>query len=456
MLPAHADSYLRKTGVPLAEEQRSRLLAAGRSLSARIAVTQGPVGMRRPAVRRFMTATSARSLRPLERSPVTEKVRSTRAGAASTRTFWTAGAMAMELTKDQLAKLVKEVNTVAAVFPNYTVSLPSFGEADTLTDNKTSSWGIDTIGAMSVWGAYGKRGRGTTIAVLDTGIDSDHPDLTGKISAFAEFDPNGAIVPGEAVVRDSAEHGTHVAGTVVGANASGRWIGVAPDARVASALVLPNGSGEIAQILGGMEWAIDQGVDVITMSLGELAFSPEVLSTYTRTVITAAQFGIPVVAAVGNEGSQTSGSPGNDFLVYAVGATDNNDRVAGFSGGRTHVVEKSPFIDPRLLPLVFQKPNVSAPGVRILSSVPGAQYKCFNGTSMAAPHVAGAMALLLSATNIGRMVPARERALVLQDLLNGSVDEFGEAGQDHRYGWGRVNVLRAIEDARTLGFMTAV
>ena len=112
--------------------------------------------------------------------------------------------MAMELTKDQLAKLVKEVDTVAAVFPNYTVSLPSFGEADTLTDNKTSSWGIDTIGAMSVWGAYGKRGRGTTIAVLDTRIDSDHPDLTGKISAFAEFDPNGAIVPGAVVSPDYA------------------------------------------------------------------------------------------------------------------------------------------------------------------------------------------------------------------------------------------------------------
>ena len=453
ILPAPANSYERMKGT-LPDEQRRRLVAAQLSLSANIAISKGAVRIRRPSKRSFRAA-SAASLGPLERNSVIQKVRASNVGAASTRTFWTAGAMAMELKKDDLARIVREVEEVADVFPNYTVSLPSVGETMTLSqqtdDNRTSSWGVEAIGAMSVWGAYRKRGRGSTIAVLDTGVDPTHPDLTGKLAAFSEFDANGAMV-NNPVVRDSGRHGTHVAGTVVGGRAGGRWIGVAPDARVAVALVLPNGSGSIAQILAGMEWAIDQRVDVINMSLGDIGFSPEVVSTYTRTVITAAQFGIPVVAAVGNDGSQTSGAPGNDFFAFAVGATDSNDRVAGFSGGRSHIITRSKFIDPNVLPLVFQKPNVCAPGVAVRSAVPGGGYQSLNGSSMAAPHVAGAMALLLSATDLANKVAVSERAFVMQDLMSGSVRELGETGQDHRYGWGRVDVLRAIGNARELGF----
>jgi subtilisin family serine protease len=268
--------------------------------------------------------------------------------------------------------------------------------------------------------------------------------------AFEEFDRDGRIVP-NAKRRDSGEHGTHVAGTIAGGRKSGQWIGVAPDAKLAVGMVLKGGSGTTAQILAGMQWAIDIGVDVISMSLGGIHFSPDVVDTYTRMIINANLIGIPVVVAIGNDGNQTTGSPGSDYFTFAVGATDYEDRAAGFSGGRTQVIAQSRYIDRRFLPLVYSKPEVSAPGVAIKSSTPKKNYKYFNGTSMATPHVAGAIALLLSATNIISIDPD-QRAFVIQDLMAGSVEELGETGQDHRYGYGRIDVLRAIGCAKERGW----
>jgi len=319
-------------------------------------------------------------------------------------------------------------------------------------DNKVSSWGIRTIGALSTWGAYRCRGRGVVVGLLDTGIDPKHPDLKGKIARWAEFDDKGKMKKGSKA-HDSDVHGTHCAGTIVGGNASGRWIGVAPEARIAAALVL-NGKkgGTHAQILAGLEWAINQQVDVISMSLGAFILGPEVPSTYSTAILSALKVGIPVVTAIGNQGSQTSGSPGNDFFAFSVGATDVANRAAGFSGGRTQIINESEFFEPADLPLVYSKPEVSAPGVAIFSSVPGGGWKHLNGTSMATPHVAGAIALLLSATKIKSKVAPTQRAFVIQDLLSGSAEELGESGQNHRFGFGRIDILRAIGFARERGY----
>ena len=175
-------------------------------------------------------------------------------------------------------------------------------------------------------------------------------------------------------------------------------------------------------------------------------------STYSTAILSALKVGIPVVTAIGNDGSQTSGSPGNDFFAFAVGATDSADRAAGFSGGRTQIITHSDFFEPAQLPLVYSKPDVSAPGVAVYSSLPGRQWGYLNGTSKAAPHVAGAIALLLSATKIKSSVARTQRAFVIQDLLTGSAEELGEAGQNHRFGFGRIDVLRTIGFARKLGY----
>ncbi len=311
--------------------------------------------------------------------------------------------------------------------------------------------GVNKIGALSVWGAYNARGKGVKIALLDTGVDIDHPDLKGKITNWAEFDSDGRQVIGSQP-HDSAEHGTHCAGTLVGGRASGRWIGVAPEAEIAAALVLKGGEGTDAQILAGIEWAIDCKVDVINMSLGGLPLDVQVPDPYTQALLSALQAGIPIVTAIGNEGNQITSTPGNDLFAFSVGATDYLDRPAGFSGGRTHILKESRYFNPDVLPLIYSKPEVSAPGVAIYSCVPGNEWTAFNGTSMATPHVAGAIALLLSATNIREYVSGKERAFLIQDLLAGTVEELGESGQDHRYGFGRIDVLRAIGFAKEKGY----
>jgi len=119
---------------------------------------------------------------------------------------------------------------------------------------------------------------------------------------------------------------------------------MAPEAEIFGGLVLNGGSGTDAQILAGMQWAIQKGADVISMSLGGLRMTPDVMDTYTRMIISANRLGIPVVVAIGNAGHQTSGGPGNDYFAFAVGATDVEDRAAGFSGGRTQIITASRYI----------------------------------------------------------------------------------------------------------------
>lgn len=375
-------------------------------------------------------------------------------GADVAGRLWAASAVSLELSPDDLRRLPDEVEGIEGIYPNRTLRVPPVVQARNLPpqvlENRASSWGIGRVGALATWGAYSARGAGVTVGLLDTGVDAGHPDLAGKIAAFAEFDAAGRNTG--AAAHDDVGHGTHVCGTVAGGNAAGQWIGVAPEARLAVGKVLGGDGGTDAQVLAGMTWAIERRVDVLSMSVSGLVLLPQTPPVYTTALLTALQHGIPTVVAIGNEGSQTTGLPGNDLYALSVGATDHLDRAAGFSGGRTQVINESAFIDPDFLPLPYSKPELSAPGVAIVSAVPGGTWAALNGTSMAAPHVAGVVALLLSATNIRATVRPHERGFLILDLITGSVDELGEAGQDHRYGFGRVNALTAIGFAHERGY----
>jgi subtilisin family serine protease len=365
-----------------------------------------------------------------------------------------ARSVAAVLRRDEVAAL-GTIRAIAAVYPNRTLQVPRVIEVDVLPraaqDAKGGTWGVERIGALATWSAFGSRGRGVKVGVLDTGVDAEHPDLKSKVANWAEFGPDGKRVTGS-TPRDSDRHGTHVCGTIAGGDASGTWIGVAPEAKLAVGLVLDGDKGGTdAQVLAGIDWALDHGVHVISMSLGGIVISPETPGTYTRAIVECFVRGVPVVAAIGNEGDGTGGSPGNDLFTMAIGATDVDDKVAGFSSGRTQFVTQSDIIRPELLPLPYPKPDLAAPGVAVQSTVPGGKWAAFSGTSMATPHTSGAVALLLAATANLSGVADDDRVGVILDLFIAGVKELGEAGQDHRYGFGRIDVLHTIGLARDQG-----
>ena len=403
---------------------------------------------------------SLKSLAPLKASAVTRKALAEAQQIYGPQfneeaaTLWPAYSMLLDIARDDLRVLVEEVPQIKAVHREHRFHTPLILEAENVprrvTETKAAAWGVQKINALAAWGAYGTKGGGVTIGMLDSGIDPEHPDLRGKIAAWVEFDRKGLKVPCSTPHADG-EHGTVVAGTLVGGNHGGPWIGVAPEAKLAAALVLNNvEGGTLPQLLAGIKWALEQRVDVLNMSLGRFFPGAETPTCFTNAIYSCALAGIPAVVAIGNEGEQTTNTPGSDFYSFSAGATDFDDNVAGFSGGRTQIIRALP--NPNIpVPLFMQKPEVSAPGLAIRTTVPlnpqepDEKWGNRNGTSLAAAHVSGAIALLLSATDIRERLRGWERFIAITRFyIMASVEELGEAGHDARFGFGRVDVLRAI------------
>ncbi|MBC7264195.1 MAG: S8 family peptidase [Chloroflexi bacterium] len=243
---------------------------------------------------------------------------------------------------------------------------------------------VPHIQVPKVWAA-GFTGTGIPIAIVDTGIDPLHPDFAGRIAgkiSFAGPSPD-----------DDNGHGTHVAGIAAGAGA--KYRGVAPGASIYAAKVLAaDGTGYMSQVIQGLDWAWQQGVKVVNLSLGSPGPSDgtDALSTACNELVNR---GIVVCVAAGNfgPGASTIGAPGAAENVITVGATDDNDNLASFSS-------RGPTSDGRL------KPDIVLPGVAIIScrakgttmGTPiDANYTQAAGTSMATPHATGIAALLLQA-----------------------------------------------------------
>ncbi len=273
-------------------------------------------------------------------------------------------------------------------------------------------WNISKIGANRAW-HRSLYGAGIKVAVLDTGI-ARHRDLI--LYGGASF------VPGTRSYNDVNGHGTHCAG-VIGAriNRTG-IIGVAPLSRLYAVKVLSDsGSGSFSWILSGMAWALRNKMNVVSMSLG--AARPPV-QALTRMVRLLNRAGITVVAAAGNSNNSSFSfvnTPANCPGVVAVGATDRNNRIAHFSsrGGTWNQV------------------SLCAPGVGIVSTFPNNSYRSLSGTSMACPHVAGAVAL------IKRRYPTASPAWIKRQLMRTARD-LGSPGYDTTYGAGLLASNRAV------------
>lgn len=246
-------------------------------------------------------------------------------------------------------------------------------------DTQDCTWGITAVGART----SGLRGGGIKVAVLDTGLDLSHPDFEGRSITTKSF------VAGEDS-QDLQGHGTHTAGTIAGPLHSqlGRRYGVAPDVELYVGKVLNStGSGREADILQGINWAIDQKCAVISMSLGRPTVAGEQSDPlYDEVGNAALREGALIVAAAGNESAREYnfiapvGAPANSKSILAVAAVDAAMQVANFSCGSIN--------------LGGGEVNVSAPGVSVYSSFPRPQLsRNLQGTSMACPHVAGIAAL---------------------------------------------------------------
>lgn len=241
-----------------------------------------------------------------------------------------------------------------------------------------TSWGVTRIKADGLWDK-GIEGEGISVGQVDTGVDAKHPALKHAIDAFAEFDLMGEEVEG-AVAKDSGDHGTHTAGLIAGKEFKGLRFGVAPKAKLACAMVIEGGD-FAARLLGGLNWCVGQGTRIINISLGRRGYQPQFLEIIR---ILRAREILPVVA-IGNDGPNTSRSPGNYKDVLSVGAMDDSDHIW---------IDSSNMRMPG--PPAYSKPDIIAPGVGVWSSLPGKRLGAYNGTSMAAPHVAGLAALLWS------------------------------------------------------------
>lgn len=292
---------------------------------------------------------------------------------------------------------------------------------------------VPQIGAPQAWQA-GADGTGVTVAVLDTGIDLNHPDVAGKVDATQSF------VPGE-TVSDGHGHGTHVAATVAGTGAAsgGARKGVAPGARLVIGKVLSNaGWGYDSWIIDGMEWAAASGARVVNMSLGSQLPSDENDPMSQAVDRLTATTGTLFVISAGNNGPgpRTIGAPGAAASALTVGAVDRQNVLASFSS-------RGPVINTASL-----KPDITAPGVGIVAAraagtALGApvddHYTRASGTSMATPHVAGAAAILAQRH-------PDWKAAELKGALTGSARAYEERSPFEQ-GTGRVDVARALNQS---------
>ena len=245
---------------------------------------------------------------------------------------------------------------------------PAFGEirAEVDPSEKEIPWGVKRVNAAAAWDLTA--GKGVKVAVVDTGVDYNHPDLAPNYKGGYN-----AVTPGASPLDDQG-HGTHVSGTIAAVKDNNGVVGVAPAVDLYGVKVLDkNGSGQYSWIVAGIEWAIQNGMHVINMSLGGGSGTEAMKQVMTK----AHEAGVTVVCAAGNDSGPVN-YPAKYPQAIAVSASDSSDKIASFSSRGAEIA-------------------IIAPGVSVYSTKKGGGYTSMSGTSMACPHAAGLAALAVGA-----------------------------------------------------------
>jgi subtilisin family serine protease len=295
------------------------------------------------------------------------------------------GTLIVDMSDEEAERMRRELPHVT-VLKNGPIDLIPPTHIETTAKQKVTTsdlWHLEAIGLEAARGrGFQLLGTGITIAVLDTGIDETHPALNGKVTEAFTFDAKlgdqgiQQMVPS----TDTHGHGTHVAGLICG-----ETIGVAPGVQLISAVVLPEGKGQLAEFVMAMEWLFSRSdVHIVNISAGFPGYAEELRSLFEDALVV----GLLCVAAVGNEGRKRTRSPGNFIEPISVGAAEKRDGryvVPGFSSSSTLVINN----------YQYRVPDLVAPGKGVYSSVVGGGFEAWDGTSMATPIVSGIAALIL-------------------------------------------------------------
>ena len=397
-------------------------------------------------------------------------------GVKEMKSFWSFNGFSCMANAEVIIRLAEREDVAYVYHDKMRKMLPEMSEAKTV-ETRALAWHVEKVNAPAVWnynGTTGYTGNGVVVAVVDSGVDYNHVDIAGSMwDGGTEFPHHGYdFVNNDNDPMDEYCHGTHVAGIIAGQGNAGTQTGIAPGAKIMAVRVLDDtGYGSDAQVVSGLEFALEQGADILNLSLGDPEVGP--VAFYRDLFKTVQDVGVVASVAAGNVGDTQYAYPvpyniecpgncpppwlhpdqvnlisGGTTAVICVGATDSNDAHCSFSsvgpttwayGSNIGNYNDYPYQNGDASQPGLIRPDISAPGANVtsLNYQTGTGYVAYDGTSMATPCVAGVLALLLDADP--ELTPAQ-----LDSIIELTAASAGNTIKNNITGSGRVDALAAI------------